>query len=227
MNATRSPIILHCHQITIVEMSNRMLYSYDQSHHRICHVASLMTPMGNKQERLLAGPLEVRLPPFGPVTLRLVLDLLLVRLSINPPSDDDDITSAVEDDLFGRPVLLTHLVALDVQSNTGREDHEILIFGCSGRMFLVDTFHGDETEDETLVPVSSSHLDGLSGVFPRCEVALAGHFGEKEETPVERLADGGETGDDAITRNGVGVGDMRPRCDLVDTRRVLQGDGVA
>lgn len=186
-----------------------------------------MTPMGNKQERLLAGPLEVRLPSFRPVTLRLVLDLLLVGLPINPPSDDDDIATAVEDDLFGRPVLLTHLVALDVQSNTRREDHEILILSSSGRMFLMDTFHGDETEDETLVPVSPSHLDGLSGVFPRCEVALAGHFGEEEETPVERLADGGETGDDAVTGDGVGVGDMRPRGDLVDARRKLQGDGVA
>jgi hypothetical protein len=186
-----------------------------------------MTPMGNKQERLLAGPLEVRLPSFGPVTLRLVLDLLLVRLPINPPSDDDDIAAAVEDDLFGRPVLLTHLVALHVQSNTGREDHEVLIFDCSGRMFLVDTFHGDETEDETLVPVSPSHLDGLSGIFSSREVALAGHFGEEEETPVERLADGGETGDDAVTGNGVGISDMRPRCDLVNARRVLQRDGVA
>jgi hypothetical protein len=152
---------------------------------------------------------------------------LLVRLSINPPSDDDDIATAVEDDLFGRPVLLTHLVALDIQSNTRREDHEILILGGSGRIFLVDTFHGDETEDKTLIPVSPSHLDGLSGIITRCEVALAGHFGEEEETPVERLADGGETGDDTVTGDGVGIGDMRPRGDLVNARRVLQGDGVA
>lgn len=180
----------------------------------------------SKGDLLLAGPFEVSLPSFASVTLGLVLDLLLVRLSVDPPAHNDDITTTVENHLFRSPVLLPHLVSLDIQPDSRREDHKVLVLCRTGRVFLVNTLHGNESKDEAVIAMSSSHLDGLFGVFPRREVALAGHLGEQQEASVERLSDRGETGNDTIAGDRMGVGDMRPVCDLVYSGRVLQGDGV-
>ena len=170
---------------------------------------------------LLASSLEVCLPSFASVTLCLILNLLLVRLPIDPPADDDNIASTLKNDLLGSPVLLSHLVSLDIQSNSRREDHKVLILGRASRVFLVDTLHGNETEDETVVTVSSSHLHSLSSVLPCSKVALARHFSEEEKSSVQRLADRGKTGNDAVTRNRMSVGNVRPVCDLVYSGRVL------
>lgn len=172
-------------------------------------------------------PLQVRLPPFSSITLCLILDFLLIRLAVNPSTDNDNVTSAIQDDFLWRPVLLTHLITLDIQANTRSQDHEILIVLGTRRMLLVHSLHGNETKDESLILVSPGHFDSLAGVFAGSEVTLAGHFGEDEQTSVERLANRGETGDDAITRNGVSVGDVRPRGDFVNSGGVLKGDGVA
>lgn len=63
--------------------------------------------------------------------------------------------------------------------------------------------------------MSSCHLDGRACVIARREVALGGHFGEKEQSSVEGLADRGEPGNDTVSRDRMCVGDIGPRGDLV------------
>lgn len=177
--------------------------------------------------RSLPGPLQVCLPSLRSVTLGLILNLLLVRLAVDPSADDDHVTSAVQDDFLWRPVLLTHLVSLDIQPNTRSQDHKVLILLSTRRVLLVNPLHGDETKDESFILVSPSHLNGLASVVTSSEVTLTRHLGEDEETSVERLANGGETGDDTVTRNWVRVCDVGPRSDFVNSRRVLKGYSIA
>lgn len=75
--------------------------------------------------------------------------------------------------------------------------------------------------------MSSCHLDGRTCVIARREVALGGHFGEKKQSSVERLANRGETGNDTVSRDRMCVGDVGPRGDLVDAGRVLKRDSVS
>lgn len=100
---------------------------------------------------LSLNPGLIRLPPLCPIPLCFILDLLLGGLSIDPPSDNDDIASALKDDLVRCAVLLAHLVTLDVQPDTGSQDQEILLGGSCGIgrcIGFVYSAHGDEAEYE-------------------------------------------------------------------------------
>jgi hypothetical protein len=181
---------------------------------------------------LLAKTLLVRLPSRRLVPLTLLDDLLVgvaLPSTVDSPSDNDDIAPTFPDDLVRCTVLLSHPVALAVESNTRRHDNVVGSLSdrnpASRRLKLVNPLHRDETHDEFGVPPRG--LDVLRGVLTGGKVTGGAHLGEEEETASERLTDGGETGKDTLSGYEVGVGDVRPRGDLVDARGVLESDGVA
>lgn len=97
------------------------------------------------------NPGLIRLPSLCPIPLCFIFDLLLGGLAIDSPSDNDHIASTLKDDLVWCSVLLAHLVALNVQSDTGSQDQEILLGGSCGigrRIGFVYSAHGDESEYE-------------------------------------------------------------------------------
>ena len=70
-------------------------------------------------------------------------------------------------------------------------------------------------------------MDGVDGVLAGGEHACGGHLGEEDETSGEGETDGGETGDDSVSWEGVGVGEVGPGGDAVHAGGILEGDGVA
>lgn len=178
----------------------------------------------------LSNPLLISLPSFLPIPLRLTLNLLFRSLSIDPSSDNNDITPRVIDDFSRGSVLLAHFVAFDVQSYTWSQDQKVLILivdSAVGRVNLMDSLHGDKSHNEPVTPMSSRHLDRLFCIFACGEVVLARHLGEEKETSAEGETDGREAGDDTVSGDGVSIRDVGPVGNMVDTGGVLEGDGVA
>jgi hypothetical protein len=172
-----------------------------------------------------ADPLLIRLPSLDPVPLRLRLPLFLPSPSIDPPSDDDHIRPTLQHRLPRSPILLSHLVPLDTQPNPRRQHQEILLVLLASLLELIHPLLGDKADDK--VAVSTSHSNGLESVGTGGEGSFGGHLGEEEEASGEGQADGGEPGDDAVSREGVGVCHVCPGGDLVGAGGVLEGDGVA
>jgi hypothetical protein len=166
----------------------------------------------------LGQSLLVSLPALLPVLLGFVPDILLSLDFVDSPSNDNHITLAILDDLGRSPVLLSHRIPFTLQSNSRGKNKEVLVF-------VTQSSHRDETDNK--VSVVSCHLDGSVGVLTGREVTGGRHLGEEEKTSSKRLANGCETGYDAWTGKRVGVGDVGPGRNLVNSGRVLQGHSVS
>src|SRR5260221_11591559 len=97
---------------------------------------------------------EVSIPPRFPVPFRLPLDLTDIhvsRVTINPPSNNDDVTSTSQDGHLGGTILLTQTITRNVQSYAGCQDQKVFSIVLPFSLPKADAFHAAlcyEADDE-------------------------------------------------------------------------------